>query len=94
LTVFQVKLDQGAQEAEAQIQFERLLQALGQERVQAWLQQASELKQVQVQRNVKLCLNCMAQWHGMFCRNCMAQRHKHMLSFVKIASKFLASKVF
>ena len=45
LTVFQVKLDQGAQEAEAQIQFERLLQALGQERVQAWLQQASELKQ-------------------------------------------------
>jgi malate synthase len=68
LTVFQVKLDQGAQEAEAQIQFERLLQALGQERVQAWLQQASELKQVQVQRNVKLCLNCMAQWHnGMVC---------------------------
>jgi len=68
LTVFQVKLDQGAQEAEAQIQFERLLQALGQERVQAWLRQASELKQVQVQRNVKLCLNCMAQWHnGMVC---------------------------
>jgi malate synthase len=68
LTVFQVKLDQGAQEAVAQIQFERLLQALGQERVQAWLQQASELKQVQVQRNVKLCLNCMAQWHnGMVC---------------------------
>jgi hypothetical protein len=84
LTVFQVKLDQGAQEAEAQIQFERLLQALGPEKLQAWLQQASssELKQVQVQRNVKLCLNCMAQ------------RHKHMLSFVKIASKFLASKVF
>ena len=68
MTVFQVKLDQGAQEAVAQIQFERLLQALGQERVQAWLQQASELKQVQVQRNVKLCLNCMAQWHnGMVC---------------------------
>ena len=68
MTVFQVKLDQGAQEAEAQIQFERLLQALGQERVQAWLRQASELKQVQVQRNVKLCLNCMAQWHnGMVC---------------------------
>ena len=68
MTVFQVKLDQGAQEAVAQIQFERLLQALGQERVQAWLQQASELKQVQVQRNVKLCLNCMSQWHnGMVC---------------------------
>ena len=68
MTVFQVKLDQGAQEAVAQIQFERLLQALGQERVQAWLRQASELKQVQVQRNVKLCLNCMAQWHnGMVC---------------------------
>ena len=48
MTVFQVKLDQGAQEAEAQIQFERLLQALGQEKVRAWLQQASELKQVQV----------------------------------------------
>ena len=68
MTAFQVKFDQGAQEAEAQIQFERLLQALGQERVQAWLRQASELKQVQVQRNVKLCLNCMAQWHnGMVC---------------------------
>ena len=70
MTVFQVKLDQGAQEAEAQIQFERLLQALGPEKLQAWLQQASgsELKQVQVQRNVKLCLNCMSQWHnGMVC---------------------------
>ena len=63
MTVFQVKLDQGAQEAEAQIQFERLLQALGPEKLQAWLQQASssELKQVQVQR---LCLNCMSQWHN------------------------------
>ena len=89
MTVFQVKLDQGAQEAVAQIQFERLLQALGQERVQAWLQQASELKQVQVQRNVKLCLNCMAQWHnGMVCS---AETVWHN---VKVASKFLASKVF